>query len=174
MTRQAWLGALISLAVFTVIGALALVVNEPLLLPSLGPTALVQLETPHQPSARPWNTLVGHAIGILAAMFALGLTGANQTPEPILTGILSWQRELASALAVTMTFVGQSIFRASHAPAAATALLLTLGAIDPEWRAITILGAGIILITVLGEWGRWAIERFATPRLLHGWRTKVM
>ncbi len=56
MTRQAWLGALISLAVFTVIGALALVVNEPLLLPSLGPTALVQLETPHQPSARPWNT----------------------------------------------------------------------------------------------------------------------
>jgi uncharacterized membrane protein YuzA (DUF378 family) len=41
--------------------------------------------------------------------------------------------------------------RATHAPAATTALLITLGAINPEWRAIGIVCAGVLLITLLGE-----------------------
>lgn len=152
------------LAAVGVIGALALLSHQPLLFPSLGPTALVQLETPHQPSAKPWNILVGHGIAIVVAVLALAITGASHVPSPILTGVLSWQRELVSALAVMLTFVGQGLLRASHAPAAATALLLTLGAIDPEWRAIAVLATGVLLITILGEAGRWAINRLAPPR----------
>jgi hypothetical protein len=172
MTRHTLLGALILLSVFAAIGALALLTHQPLVFPSLGPTALVQIETPSQPSAKPGNTLVGHRIGIIAAVFSLAITGANHMPDPIFTGVLSWQRELASALAVMFTFFGQAIFRASHAPAAATAFFLTLGAIHPELRAIAVLCSGVVLITVLGESGRWVMSRIAVaaPRALHEFR----
>jgi CBS-domain-containing membrane protein len=152
MIRRTLLGTVILLLAFAGIGALALLT--------------------HQPSARPWNTLVGHGIGIVAAVFAMVITGAHHLPDPILTGVLSWQRELASALAVTLTFLVQTLFRASHAPAAATALLLTLGAVDPELRDIAVLCTGVILITVLGEAGRWAITHFAAPRALPELQTK--
>jgi hypothetical protein len=172
MTRRTLFGALILLSVFPAIGALALLTHQPLLFPSLGPTHLGQIATPSQPSATPGNTLVGHGIDIIAAVFSLAITGANHMPDPILTGVSSWQRELASALPVMFTFFGQAIFRASHAPAAATALLSTLGAIHPELRAIAGLCSGVLLITVLGESGRWVISRIAVaaPRALHDFR----
>ena len=132
-----------------VVGALALAIGEPLLFPSLGPTVLIQVQAPRSEAARAWNTVVGHAVGVAAAMLALAVTGAVHTPAPIGTGVLTWQRELASALAVGLTIAGQVPLRASHAPAAATTLLITLGAITPEWRAILIIAAGVALVTVL-------------------------
>ena len=79
---------------------------------------------------------------------------------------------LLSVFAAIGAFFWQAIFRASHAPAAATALLLTLGAIHPELRAIAFLCIGVVLITVLGEPGRWVMSRIAVaaPRARHEFR----
>ena len=140
---------MVGFGMLAVVGALALAVGEPLLFPSLGPTVLIQVQAPRSEAARAWNTVVGHAVGVAAAMLALAVTGAVHTPAPIGTGVLTWQRELASALAVGLTIAGQVPLRASHAPAAATTLLITLGAITPEWRAILIIAAGVALVTVL-------------------------
>jgi CBS-domain-containing membrane protein len=119
----------------------------------------MQTQRPCPPAARAWNTLVGHAVGVAAAVVALAATGASGTPPPITTGVLAWQRELASALAVALTIIGQMPLRATHPPAAATTLLITLGAINPEWRAIAIIAAGVTLTAILGEIAQVALAR---------------
>lgn len=143
-------GALV-LVILAAVGTVSLLIRQPLLFPTLGPILFVQLQTPEQPSAQPWNILVGNAVAIVAAVFALAVVGATHMPPPIVSGVLTWQRELAAALAVAVTFLGQYPVRAMHAPAATTALLITLGAINPEWRAVGIVCAGVVLITLLGE-----------------------
>lgn len=161
--RVAILGGVLGFAMLLAVGGLALVIGEPLVFPSLGPTVFIQMQRPQPASASAWNTVVGHAIGIVAAMLALAATGAMETPPPITSGLLSWQRELASALAVGLTIAGQVPLRASHAPAAATTLLITLGAISPEWRAITVIAGGVIVIALLGEAGRWLMAKATSP-----------
>lgn len=157
-------GSALVLLILSAMGALSLIIRQPLLFPTLGPILFVQLQTPEQPSAHPWNVLVGNAVAILAAVIALPLVGATHTPPPIVSGVLTWQRELAAALAVALTFLGQAPLRATHAPAATTALLITLGAINPEWRAVGILCAGICLITVFGEGAKRLMKRTASVR----------
>ena len=95
-------------------------------------------------------------------MFALWLTGAThvhtlgQVSQPLIT----WRRELAGALAVGLTTAGQVVFRAAHPPAAATTLLIALGAIAPEWRAIEIIAAGVVLTVLLERCMRpWLLRR---------------
>jgi CBS-domain-containing membrane protein len=154
----ACLGAVVGIVMLLVVGGLALAVGEPLLFPSLGPTVFMQVQMPQQ-QARIWNTVIGHAVGVAVAVLALAATGATHTPPPITTGILSWQRELASALAVGLTIAGQVPLRAVHPPAAATTLLITLGAINPEWRAIAIISAGVILTAALGEAGHFVMTK---------------
>jgi CBS-domain-containing membrane protein len=144
-------GGILALVILAAFGTVSLLIRQPLLFPTLGPILFVQLQTPEQPAAQPWNVLVGNAVAIVAAVFALAVMGATHTPPPIVSGVLTWQREFASALAVALTFIGQYPVRATHAPAATTALLITLGAINPEWRAIGIVCAGVLLITLLGE-----------------------
>jgi len=138
------------LVILGAIGAASVLVHQPLLFPTLGPILLVQMETPDQAAAQPKNILIGNALAILAAALVLAAL-AGHTPPPITSGVLTWQREIAAAVAVTLTFIAQTLLRASHPPAATTALLITLGAINPEWRAILILCTGILLITALGE-----------------------
>lgn len=159
MNRTQGMGALIALGLFGVLGALSLAAGQPLLVPSLGPTVFIQLETPDQPSARPWNVMAGHSAGLLAGVLALAVTGALHTPSPILTGVLSWQRELACAVGVGLSFLGQSKLKASHPPAAASTLLITLGAIEPEWRGVALIAAAVALTALMGEAGRRFVRR---------------
>src|SRR3989440_12805107 len=51
--------------------ALAVITHSPLIFPSLGPTAFLFFYTPIQPSASPRNTIIGHAIGVLAGYLSL-------------------------------------------------------------------------------------------------------
>lgn len=63
------------------------VARNPFIFASLGPTAFELVETPERPSARAYNILVGHLIGVLAAFLALYVTGAAHV-APL---SLSWQ-----------------------------------------------------------------------------------
>lgn len=162
--RREVIGALLTLVIFAVIGALALIVGQPLLVPSLGPTTLVQLQTSTLTAARPWNVLAGHGVAIAAALLSLAIAAGYHTPSPILTGVLTWQRELASALAVALTLIAQAPLKATHPPAAATGLLITLGAIEPLGRALWILVAGIVLTALLGEGARLVLLKMFPHR----------
>jgi CBS-domain-containing membrane protein len=151
-------GGVLALVILAAIGMVSFWIRQPLLFPALGPILFVQLQTPEQPAAKPWNVLVGNAVAMVAAVFALAVMGAMHTPPPIVSGVLTRPRELASALAVALTFIGQYPLRATHAPGATTALLITLGAINPEWRAIGIICSGVVLITLLGEGAKQLIK----------------
>lgn len=70
--------------------------------------------------------LVGHAVGVAPAAIAVAVTGAAHTP-PMNSGVLAPERVWASVLAIVLLILGEKLAKAGHPPAAATALLITLG-----------------------------------------------
>lgn len=132
------------------IGALALAADQPWLFPSLGPTVFIQAVTPHEPGARIWNTIVGHAMGLGAGLVALFAFGAQYTPAVMSGEILSMQRAAATALAVSVTVGLQSVLNAQHPPAAATTMLVTLGGLKPNWNTVSIVTVGVLFASVVG------------------------
>lgn len=158
MEHTKWIGAGIATTIFVVLGLVSMWAGQPLLVPSLGPAVFIQVEQPRQAAGKPWNTLAGHAIGLAAGVVALALIGAH-APSPIFTGVLTWQREMASALGIGLSFVGQLVLKASHPPAAASTLLVTLGATAPEWRGIAMVAAGVLVTSMLARTARHVAMR---------------
>jgi hypothetical protein len=133
-----------------VIAVASLLVGRPFLFPSLGPTAALVAAEPANPAARGWNTLVGHAGGLLAGMLAVLLCGAFNAPTLFTDHVLDPGRAAASVLAVVLTIFLGMASRASHPPAAATTLLVTLGGIRTG-NDVLQLAVGVVLIALLGE-----------------------
>ncbi|MDB4974312.1 MAG: putative rane protein [Myxococcaceae bacterium] len=135
-------------------GGLGLWAEEPCLFPSLGPTIFLQTMSPNEPASRVWNTAVGHALGIAAALLALFVTNAFDAPPAMAPGALTVERIAATGLAVPLTILLQIPLRALHPPAAATTMLLTLGGLKAEPRVLFSIAAGVTLITLFGEVAR--------------------
>ena len=152
-----WAG-LITLVIAGIVGALGLVFQQPWLFPSLGPTIFIHIVTPEQDSARHWNTFAGHAIGVAAAYLSLFLFGALYAPAAMSVGHVVFGRIAASALAVALTVSGQIPMRATHAPAAATTLLITLGGFRSDFATIIVLVVGIGVTTLLCDCGRLLLK----------------
>lgn len=110
--------------------------------------------TPHEASARLWNTLVGHTIGVGAGFAALFLFGAEHAPPVLSADVLSASRVAATALAVGATVALQLAAQAQHPPAAATTMLITLGSLKPEGHTLLVIAAGVALVAALGEGAR--------------------
>ncbi len=134
-----------------VIGAVGFIANEPLLFPSLGPTAFLQVEDPNLRTARFYNTLVGHLVGLGSGLLAVFVLRADQSSSVLATGYLAPVRVAASALAIVLTIGIGLLLHASHPPASATTLLVALGAFKPEPRTVLVVVIGIVLVSVLGE-----------------------
>jgi hypothetical protein len=145
---------LVSAAVMAVIGALGILAGEAWLFPSLGPTIFLQAVTPHEPAARAWNTVAGHAIGLAAGFGALYLFGAEHAAPVMSADVLTPSRVGATALAVGATVALQYALRALHPPAAATTMLITLGGFKPGLHTALLIAAGVVLVTLLGEGAR--------------------
>lgn len=123
--------------------------HNPFIFASLGPTAYELVETPERPTARPYNILVGHLIGVLAAFLALYLTGAAHAAAWSQNGIplpRIWSATLAASLTVAVTL----IVRATQPAAVATALLVSLGTMQ-VWRDGFFIMGAVLAITLLGE-----------------------
>jgi hypothetical protein len=95
--------------------AVGLVLGKPWLFPSLGPTVFVHVTMPRSPAARLYNTLVGHLIGIAAAVMAVAMLGAAVEPSVLGSGHLLSRRAWASVLAVVLTLLSQELLKAQHA-----------------------------------------------------------
>ena len=145
-----------------IVGLLGVLANLPWLVPSICPSAVLIAVTPNHPTARPWNTLVGHAGGMMAGFVAVALFGAASAPTVLGDHQLVAVRVGAAAVAIGLTVGVGFLLRASHPPAAATTLLVALGAIATLQQALVVM-AGVALTVAVGEILRQARRERITP-----------
>jgi len=132
------------------LAAIGWATRQPLIFASLGPTAYELVEQPQVRSARAYNIIVGHMVGLAAGFLAVYLLNAWTEPSVISTGIVSTKRLWAVAIATTLTTLVTLILKAGQPAALATTLLISLGSMQSRRDAIAIV-AGILIITAIGE-----------------------
>lgn len=147
-----WLWAPLAAALIILcVGLLALWVGQPWLFPSLGPTALMQAHVPTHRTARIYNVVIGHIMGITAGVLGVLVAGARLDPAVTLTHMLLPAQIWAAVIAVIATLLLQEAARASHPPAASTALLIAVGGFHVTVRDMMIILAGVLLVGLIGE-----------------------
>ena len=147
-----WFWSPITAALITLaIGLVALVAGQPWLFPSLGPSIFLQVHKPNLESARLYNTVVGQAVGVAAGAAGIILTGAGADPSALSGQTMTMARVAASCIAMGSCLLVQQLLKASHPPAAATALLLTLGGFKLVPSDLLAIAAGVGLIVLIGE-----------------------
>jgi CBS-domain-containing membrane protein len=124
----------------------ATVTGQPLVYPSLGPTAFVVFHSPQSPLAAPRTVLAAHAIGAGAGWLALVVTGLTSAPPATTEGV-TIARAGAAALALGLTAGLTVLLRVVHAPAAATTLIVSLGLLTRP-RDLGVLMLGVLLIVL--------------------------
>lgn len=137
----------------SLMGLIALVANEPMVFPSLGPTLMLFFEQASQPAASPRNTLLGHGIGILCGWASLVCLGLYGTPSVLVTGI-TVRYILAASLSLGLTAFCKHLVRAPHPPAGATTLIISLGLLTTP-KQLASIAVAVLLVTVIG----WCINR---------------
>jgi CBS-domain-containing membrane protein len=130
-----------------VAAALARLTGSAWVFPSLGPTAMLQIERPNSPDSSPRNTAIGHLAALVAGYLSLVVTGLTDAPSTLMGGV-SWPRVAAAALSVAVTAVVLLVLDASHAPAGATTLIVSLGLLHQP-RQLLVIAGGVVLVTVV-------------------------
>lgn len=144
--RRAVYTLLGSFITMLLIGAAAAVTRQPLIFPSLGPTALMIFAHPLRKDSSPRHVLVGHAIGAVSGFAALALTQLIAVP---FTSDVTPHRALAAAIALGLTAAAMTLARSEHAPAGATTLIVALG-IMPKAIDFAVIMLAIAVLTLLG------------------------
>src|SRR6476469_9842374 len=155
-------------AVYTCVGSLvaiglsgtwAYLVKQPLLFPSLGATAFLIFETPMAEVGSPRNTIIGHTVGVAAAVLSLAIFGLLHSPSVYVTGV-SVSRIGAVALSVALTGGILRVLRSAHPPAGATTIIVASGLLHtPKQLADVIIGVLLLTIAGCASTGRWACRR---------------
>ncbi|SHF85517.1 HPP family protein [Streptoalloteichus hindustanus] len=145
--RRAAYSAINSFLSLALIGVAALLSGEPLLFPSLGPTAFLLFAAPLTPAACPRNTLVGHLVGVLSGAFALLVTGLHDQPPDL--NHVTGARMAAAAIALGLTCGLMPLLDRAHPPAGATTLIVALGLLRTPEQLVMVM-VGVILITAQG------------------------
>lgn len=126
------------------------VTGQPLIFASLGPTAYELVDQPHMRSARAYNVIVGHFIGLAAGFFAVWILHAWSAPNVLSAGVVSLPRLWATTLAALLTTAVTLLFKAGQPAALATTLLISLGAMQTRRTAFAI-AFGVLIICAIGE-----------------------
>jgi hypothetical protein len=132
------------------LSAIGWATHQPLIFASLGPTAYELVEQPQLPSARAYNIIAGHLIGLGAGFLALYLLNAWSAPNVLATGIVPAARVWATAISTAVTTLISLVLKAGQPAALATTLLVSLGAMQTGRDAAAIIW-GVLLITAIGE-----------------------
>ena len=136
-------------------GIAAYMAGQPLLFPSLGPTAFLFFEQPLAPASSPRNALIGHAVAIGAGALSLAVFGLLNDPS-VLAENVTVARIGAGALSVALTGAILLLLNSSHPPSGATTLIVSLGFLQtpPEMAALMV---GVAILTAVG----WLFNRAA-------------
>jgi CBS domain-containing membrane protein len=149
-------------AVYTFVGSLlaiglsglwAYALKQPLLFPSLGATAFLIFETPMAEVGSPRNTIIGHTVGVAAAVLSLAIFGLLDAPSVYITGV-SVARIGAIALSVALTGGVLRVLRSAHPPAGATTIIVASGLLAKPRQILDVL-IGVLLLTIAG----WLLNR---------------
>ena len=118
----------------------------PLLTSTVGPSAYVFAAHPHSEAARFRNAVIGHSVAIACGLGALAAFGLVRVPSVSQAGSPSGAQVGAAALGVGLTVFFSELAGSHHAPAAATALLITTGLAKPGAPLIgLVLGLAIVI-----------------------------
>lgn len=147
-----FLGCLLALAVS---GLAAYLFKEPLLFPSLGPTAFLFFEYPLGAGASPRNTLIGHLVAVLAGALSLAIFGLLDHPSILQEGV-TLARIGAAALSMALTGAVLLLLKSSHPPAGASVLIVSLGLLQTPLEMLVLM-LGVLLLTIVA----WIINRVA-------------
>lgn len=128
-----------------ILAGLAGLTRSPFVFPSLGPTAYLLFIAPLGETSTPRNTILGHAIGLICGYAAYALTGAALVPFGTHPGVY-WPRILAAALSLAFTGGLMVLLHASHPPAGATTLIVSLGIIATPKELVIIEIAVLLLV----------------------------
>jgi hypothetical protein len=145
-----------------VVGMIGVGTSWPLLAATLGPTAYVFAAHPDTETARFRNAVVGHAVAFAAGLAALAAFGLWHHASVVAQGHPDTAQVLAAALAVGATLAALELLHLHHAPAAATAILITTGLAAPG-RPLAGLAVGLAIIIILGPATTEAWKRLRGP-----------
>jgi len=123
-----------------IISVAAICAGQPLIFPSLGPTAFLFFAQPTLPTSSPRNAILSHGSGILigwASYWSFGMLFGFGTPAAqVAAAALSLG--LISALMVAAKF--------PHPPAASTTLIISLG-LMVQWQELVAIMVGVVMLT---------------------------
>lgn len=134
LTRSifAFVNAGISISIMIVLARIA---QQPLLFPSLGPSAFLFFSQPSAAASSPRNAILGHAIGVV-----IGWTCFQLFDIETATGGIA-----AAALSLSLTSAAMIATRLTHPPAASTTLMVSLGMIQGGAEMIAlVVGVGLL------------------------------
>ena len=146
-------------AVLSIVALISVWSKQPLLAPSLGSAVFLQVMSPKEPGARPWNTAAGQFCGVLGGLIGVFVATAFDVPSFMGSQPLFYARVLAVAIAVLLTVLFELGLKADSPAGGATAIVLAIGLETANWQGVARLAAGILLVTGLGEAARRRILR---------------
>ncbi|HEV2399830.1 MAG TPA: HPP family protein [Candidatus Sulfotelmatobacter sp.] len=100
-------------------------------------------------SAKTYNVIVGHLVGLGAGFLSLWPLGAWNAPKVAMAGFVSSPRLWAAVVAVVITTAVTLALKASQPASLATTLLVALGSMQTRRDAIVIV-IGVLLLAALG------------------------
>jgi CBS-domain-containing membrane protein len=124
---------------------LAKLFQTPFIFPSLAATAFLVFFTPTTAAASPRNALCGNAVAIACGYTTLQVTGLAHA-GPAIVAQLSWTRILAVALSLATTAALMILLNVPHPPAAATALIVSLGVVTRPAYLLVLEAAVALLV----------------------------
>lgn len=118
--------------------------HQPLVFPSLGPTAYLVFDRPRAVAAAPRNILFGHTLAVACGYLALTLFGLRDTP---VHGVhMTLARAGAAALSLGLVAGIMLLVAIPHPPAAATTLIVSLGLLTRPAELAALLAAVVVLV----------------------------
>jgi HPP family protein len=141
----------VSAALIALAGAIGVWLKQPWLFAGLAPTILMVAANPGHETTNFRAIVVGHLAAIACAYLALLLLNAGGAPSMLATRVVPFDRVWASAAAIAMLALVQPQLKSFHPPAAATALLVTLGAYRMTGKTPMALMGGVVVIALASE-----------------------
>ncbi len=124
--------------------------NLPLLFPFLGPSAFILFHIPMSATASPRNLILSHTLAVAVGLFSLHLfAGIFPRADLFDTSIMNWHRIFSMALGMGLISLVMISLKCPHPPAAATALIATMGFLDDIYK-ISGLIIAVVLLAVEG------------------------
>lgn len=122
----------------------AVAFGEPLVFPSLGPTAFLLSYAPTDVTTTPRNIVAGHFLGVVAGYIALLTFDLTGDPSAFAAGF-SFARAGAAAMSLGLTGALMTWLDMPHAPAGATTLIVSLGILTAPHQLVALMTAVVFL-----------------------------